>query len=115
MFSQFAVNPTCRVCGTSQETRQHFLTERPLLHKSRDQFFKKIQGLKDVDISGTVPMSDVAQLMLGPSLLFKSKTTVDRIEFHSRELISNLHILRTRILLVRRWILGDHQMLLIPT
>ena len=35
-FNQFAVNTTCRVCGTSPETRQHFLTERQPLHKPRD-------------------------------------------------------------------------------
>ena len=27
VFNKLAGNPTCRVCGTSPETRQHFLTE----------------------------------------------------------------------------------------
>ena len=99
MFNQFAVNPTCRVCGTSPETRQHFLTECQPLHKPRDRFFKKIQSITEVDIGNMVPMCDVTQLILDPSLLFTSETIIDKIELHSRELISILHKLRTKILL----------------
>ena len=46
-----------------------------------------------------VPMYDVTQLILDPSLLFTSETIIDKIELHSRELISTLHKLRTKILL----------------
>ena len=69
------------------------------LHKPRDWFFKKIQSVTDVDISNMVPMCAVTQLILDPSLLFSSKTIIDKIELHSRELISILHELSTRILL----------------
>ena len=99
VFNQFAVNPTCRVCGTSPETRQHFLTECQPLHKPRDRFLKKIQSITEVDIGNMVPMCDVTQLILDPSLLFTSETIIDKIELHSRELISILHKLRTKILL----------------
>ena len=99
VFNQFAVNPTCRVCGTSPETRQHFLTECQPLHKPRDRFLKKIQSITEVDIGNMVPMYDVTQLILDPSLLFTSETIIDKIELHSRELISTLHKLRTKILL----------------
>ena len=83
MFNQFAVNPTCRVCGTSPETRQHFLTECQPLHKPRDQFLKKIQSITEVDFGNMVPMCDVTQLILDPSLLFTSETIIDKIELHS--------------------------------
>ena len=99
VFNQFAVNPTCRVCGKSPETRQYFLTECQPLHKPRDQFFKKIQSITDVDIGNMVPKCDVSQLILDPSLLFTSETSIDKIELHSRELISILHKQRTKILL----------------
>ena len=99
MFNQFAVNPIFRVCGTSRETRQHFLTECQPLQKPRDQFLKKIQSITDVDISNMVPKCDVTQLIPDPSLLFTSETIIDKIELHSRELISILHKLRTKILL----------------
>ena len=46
-----------------------------------------------------VPMCDVTQLILDPSLLFTSETISDKIELHSRELISTLHKLGTKILL----------------
>ena len=69
------------------------------LHKPRDWFFKKIQSVTDVDIGNMVPMCAVTQLILDPSLLFSSKTIIDKIELHSRELISILHKLSTRILL----------------
>ena len=65
----------------------------------RGWFFKKIQSVTDVDIGNMVPMCDVTQLILDPSLLFNSKTIIDKIELHSRELISILHKLRTIILL----------------
>ena len=99
VFNQFAVNPTCRVCGTSPETRQHLLTECQPLHKPRDRFLKKIQSITEVDIGNMVPMCDVTQLILDPSLIFTSETIIDKIELHSRELISILHKLRTKILL----------------
>ena len=99
VLSHFDVNPVCRVCGKSPETRQHFLTECLPLHKLCDRFFKKIQSVTDFDIGNMVPMCDVTQLILDPSLLFNSKTIIDKIELHSRELISILHKLRTRILL----------------
>ena len=99
VFNQFAVNPTCRVCGTSPETRQHFLTECQPLHKPRDRFLKKIQSITEVDIGNMVPMCDVTQLILDPSLLFTSETIIDKIELHSREFISILHKLRSKILL----------------
>ena len=54
---------------------------------------------KMVDIGNMVPMYDVTQLILDPSLLFTSETIIDKIELHSRELISTLHKLRTKILL----------------
>ena len=50
-------------------------------------------------IGNQVPMCDVTQLILDPSLLFNSETIIDKIELHSSELISILHKLRTRILL----------------
>ena len=92
------MNPTCRVYGTSPETRQHFLAECQPLQKPHDRFFKEIHSLTDVDICGTVSMCDVTQLILDPSLVFNSNIAIDKIELHSRGLISNLHKLRSRIL-----------------
>ena len=57
--------------------RQHFLTERQPLHKPRDRFLKKIQSITEVDIGNMVPMCDVTQLILDPSLLFTSETIID--------------------------------------
>ena len=48
VFKQFAVNPTWRVCGTSSETRHHFLTECQPLQKPRNRFLRRFKVLQNL-------------------------------------------------------------------
>ena len=86
---QSSVQPVCckpylKSVWNEPETRRHFLTECQPLQKLRNRGFKKIQSVTDVDILNMVPMCDVTQLILDPSMLFYSKTVIDKIELHSR-------------------------------
>ena len=43
VFNQFAVDPTCKLCEKSHETRQHFLAECQTLQHVRQKFYTRIQ------------------------------------------------------------------------
>ena len=98
VFNQFAVDPTCKVCEKSPETRQHFIAECQTLQHARQNFYMKTRDIVDsipVDISSP---GDVTQLILDYSVFLENKFEIDLLEFHSRELISSLHRIRTKLL-----------------
>ena len=98
VFNQFAVDPTCKLCEKSPETRQHFLAECQTLHRVRQSFCNRIQVIVDhrhIDIASP---DVVTQLILDPSLYLSNKTDIDLIELYSRELISSLHRTRNKLL-----------------
>ena len=45
VFNQFAVDPTCKLCYKSPETRQDFLAECQTLQHVRQKFFTRIQHI----------------------------------------------------------------------
>ena len=80
MFNQFAVDPTCKLCEKSPETRQHFLAECQTLHRVRQSFCNRIQVIVDhrhIDIASP---DVVTQLILDPSVYLSNKTDIDLIE-----------------------------------
>ena len=99
VFNQFAVDPMCKICGTAPETRQHFLVECHYLQEVRHDVYMKIQCVTDLNFTDTISNGDAVQLIRDPSVFFKNKTVIDKVELYSRELVSNLHRIRTKLLL----------------
>ena len=98
VFNQFAVDPTCKLCDKSPETRQHFLAECQTLQHVRQKFFTRIQCIVDPSRLDITSLHKVTQLILDSSVFFKSKTIIDSCELYSRELISPLHHTRNKLL-----------------
>ena len=42
VFNQCQVDPTCKLCSATPETRQHFLAECPVFETERDSFKQKM-------------------------------------------------------------------------
>ena len=104
VFDQYAVDPTCKICKSGPETRQHFLAECQSLQEVRQKVFTKLRAATDVNLLETVVVSgcDATQLILDPSVFFENKTVIDTIELISRELIPNLHRTLTKLLLEKQ-------------
>ena len=86
------VDPTCRLCENSPETRQHFLAECQILQHVRQKFYTRIQHIVDpsrLDIISPISLHEVTQLILDPSVFYTNKNIIDSIELNSRELISS--------------------------
>ena len=104
MFNQYAVDPTCKISESGPENRQHFLVECQPLQDVRQKVFTKLRAATDVNHFEPVVISgcDATQLIFDPSVFFENKTVIETIELFSRELISNLHRTRTKLLLEKQ-------------
>ena len=98
VFNQFAVDPICKLCEKSPETRQHFIAECQTLQHARQDFYMKIQDIVDSIPVDTSSPGDVTQLILDSSVFLENKFEIDLLELYSRELISSLHRTRTKLL-----------------
>ena len=48
VFNQYAVDPTCKLCLKSPETRQHFIAECPVFEYERQEFSGKVKTNTDL-------------------------------------------------------------------
>ena len=62
VFNQFAVDPTCKLCDKSPETRQHFLADCQTLQHVSQKFFTRIQHIVDPSRIDITSPHEVAQL-----------------------------------------------------
>ena len=97
-FNQHAVDPTCKLCRSAPETRQHFLVECQALRKERDKYLRQIERIADrLHIDLSCP-DTVTRLILDPSVYTESVLDITNLEIQSRELIDILHRKHLRLL-----------------
>ena len=97
-FNQHDVNPTCKLCHTAPETRQHFLSECTSFLTERQEFITKIQtnpvlNEKMNDFLNTP--ENLTQLLLDASALLNTSSVqtdvLDLLELYTREYIYKIH------------------------
>ena len=95
-FNQHDVNPTCELCHTAPETRQHFLSECTSFLTKRQEFITKIQinlNEKMNDFLNTP--ENLTQLLLDASALLNTGSVqtdvLDLLELYTREYIYKIH------------------------
>ena len=97
VLNQHAVDPTCKLCRGTPETRQHFLVECQALRKEREKYLRQIEPIADrlhIDLSCS---DTVTRLILDPSVYTESFLDITILEIQSRELIDILHRKRLRL------------------
>ncbi|MEW8547407.1 MAG: reverse transcriptase domain-containing protein, partial [Candidatus Thiodiazotropha sp.] len=105
VFNQHSVDPTCKICKSAPETRQHFLAECPAYSDARMRFIGQVREMTErllLDISSPDVLT---RLILDPSVYTECDSDIYKIELHSRELIDTLHYKRLNLLLAcdRQW------------
>ena len=96
-FNQYQVDPTCRLCSVSPETRQHFISECSFLNPERSAFIEKLQenpALQHIPSSQFQNPELVTQLTLDASVVL-DKEKVDKdsrglLELQTREFIHKI-------------------------
>ena len=107
-FNQFNVSPICELCCKHPETREHFLILCESFRDVKHASMNKIRVLFDyssgiIDILNNTELN--TQLLLDAThpdierLLQPILRQSHLLEIHSRELIYNLHVNRTKLLL----------------
>ena len=97
-FNQYQVDPTCRLCSVSPETRQHFISECSFLNPERSAFIEKLlenPALQHIPSSQFQNTELVTQLTLDASVVL-DKEKVDKdswglLELQTREFIHKIH------------------------
>ena len=97
-FNQYQVDPTCRLCSVSPETRQHFISECSFLSPERSAFIDKLlenPALQHIPSSQFQNSELVTQLTLDASVVL-DKEKVDKdslglLELQTREFIHKIH------------------------
>ena len=97
-FNQYQVDPTCRLCSVSPETRQHFVSECSFLNPERSAFIEKLlenPALQHIPSSQFQNPELVMQLTLDASVVL-DKEKVDKdswglLELQTREFIHKIH------------------------
>ena len=98
VFNQHAVDPTCKLCRGTPETRPHFLVECQALRKERKKYLRQIEPIADrLHIDLSCP-DGVTRLILDPSVYTESFLDITNLEIQSRELIDILHRKGLRLL-----------------
>ena len=110
-FNQNAVNATCPLCKTSDETATHVLTKCTATHEVRNSILQQMQKLLNsiencAKCVRTKDSNDETQLILDPSRLVAYNKSckcinaeiIDQLEFHSRRLCYHIHRQRTKFL-----------------
>ena len=97
-FNQYQVDPTCRLCSLSPETRQHFVSECFFLSPERSAFIEKLlknPALQHIPRSQFQDPELLTQLTLdAPVLLDEEKVDKDSwglLELQTREFIHKIH------------------------
>ena len=101
-FNQNAVSPLCPLCGTEDETLEHFLLRCINLQTVRDPILANIYDiLREHDVTCVMNSEDLIKLIADFSQILPSylhnDTCGHEIEFHARRLIYNLHSMRYRL------------------
>ena len=107
-FNQFNVSPICKLCCKHPETREHFLILCESFRDVRSVSMNKIRVLFDyssgiIDILNNTELN--TQLLLDAThpdiegLLQPTLRQSHLLELYGRELIYNLHVNRTKLLL----------------
>ena len=97
VFNQYAVDPTCKLCLKSPETRQHFIAECPVFEYERQEFLGKVKTNTDLlnsknALDGNLQNPEtLTQLVLDASAVIETQKRqseiLDKIELHTREYI----------------------------
>ena len=101
VFNQYAVDPTCKLCLKSPETRQHFIAECPVFEYERQEFLGKVKTNTDLlnsknALDGNLQNPEtLTQLVLDASAVIETQKRqseiLDKIELHTREYIYKIH------------------------
>ena len=101
VFNQYAVDPTCKLCLKSPETRQHFIAECPVFEYERQEFLGKVKTNIDLlnsknALDGNLQNPEtLTQLVLDASAVIETQKRqseiLDKIELHTREYIYKIH------------------------
>ena len=101
VFNQYAVDPTCKLCLKSPETRQHFIAECPVFEYERQEFLGKVKTNTDLlnsknALDGNLQNPEtLTQLVLDASAVIEThkrqSEILDKIELHTREYIYKIH------------------------
>lgn len=102
-FNQYTVNPSCKLCSSAPETRQHFIGECVFFDADRKFYIGKLQlnpALSNVKISQFQDPEFLTQLTLDASALINfeniDKEQLGSLELCTREYIHRIHVRRIR-------------------
>ena len=99
VFNQYAVDPTCKLCLKSPETRQHFIAECPVFEYERQEFLGKVKTNTDLLNSKNALDGNLPGLFFGlfysrywvifpmPKSIFFSQFSVENSQFQIRKKI----------------------------
>ena len=100
-FNQYAVNPTCKLCNTAPETRQHFVGECAFFKEERKLYIEKLETspiLSDQYIQSLRNPEFLTQLTLDatviPGLKECDSEGLGSLELCTREYIHKIHVRR---------------------
>ena len=101
VFNQYAVDPACKLCLKSPETRQHFIAECSVFEFERQEFLDKVKTNTDLfnlmnALNGNLQNPEtLTQLVLDASAVIETQKRqseiLDIIELHTREYIYKIH------------------------
>ena len=100
-FNQYAINPTCKLCNTAPETRQHFVGECAFFKEERKLYIEKLKTspiLSDQYIQSLCNPEFLTQLTLDatviPGLKECDSEGLGSLELCTREYIHKIHVRR---------------------
>ena len=97
-FNQHTVNPTCKLCSSAPETRQHFKAECVFFESGRELYISKLTTNSVLSVIQIQQLQDpefLTQLTLAVSVLFDLRDfnldQLGSLELYTREYIFRIH------------------------
>ncbi len=105
-FNQFKVNPTCKLCKTEPEDREHLISKCTALTSVRTEYSNKLRALAnhsdemDTIVNNPVLLTQFSLDSSHPDIasILDTSRIIEQIELISREYIYRLHVERAKLL-----------------